>query len=306
MNQDTFDDDALVPSFMDYFDRGHWKQETRSKTIDNMTDLEVADFVRTLAVHEKDAQKTLLIKIAGVIEAQNIDGGLLIAGGSSYLKDSMEPVLSKREHPMLPKQIANVFREIAALGVKKADDYWDRISHSNSPANISFYHEFQNSAVGSMVQLALQPQPLEALRYTALDWLPRMDVQFADKQVEKFSHNPRELFKIVSVSLDTDPDIVRTNMIYGKDQSRKWALLASIDFARHGSALPGHWHVNRTPDGSMVEHWSIRGEVWHGEEEMCPLWWMMVPETKTHFMCPDRLVLKMKALQQTQSKKTIK
>jgi hypothetical protein len=142
------------------------------------------------------------------------------------------------------------------------------------------------------------------------------------------------LFKVVSVAPREDPSIVWSNLIYarsdldhpaqgngddsainsktseetsptsrrqrrkdrhGRRQPPHWELLASVDFAQHGSALPGHWHLNTTSCGDVLPHLQISEEegggreTWHGVEDSCPLWWHFIPSGMSHKNTPHRL-----------------
>ena len=75
-----------------------------------------------------------------------------------------------------------------------------------------------------------------------------------------------------------------------------WELLASVDFSQHGSAAPGHWHLNKTSSGDLVPHLGLsetegdRRETWHGAEDGCPLWWHFIPSCMVHKTIPRRLL----------------
>ena len=87
--------------------------------------------------------------------------------------------------------------------------------------------------------------------------------------------------------------VAKQNLVFFRTESDEWSLLASVDFEAHGSARPGHWHVNRAPLGEPVPHWGPKGSVLHGEPESAPLFWMLIPppEVARYACVPHRAAL---------------
>ena len=79
----------------------------------------------------------------------------------------------------------------------------------------------------------------------------------------------------------------------GREGLGLWKLLVSVDFEHHGSAPPGHWHVNVTPGGDPMPHWGPSKEhaVFHGDPRNCPLWWLLIPQHCAYKQCPARALL---------------
>lgn len=117
-----------------------------------------------------------------------------------------------------------------------------------------------------------------------------------DKNSEKHYELIIHSLRVFAVSTAEDGNKARMNLIYVNNE-----LVASVDFMTHGSALPGHWHINRPPPQEatesknvstnniskkkkflasldVIEHWGPKGSVFHGNPYKCPWWWLVVPE----------------------------
>ena len=79
----------------------------------------------------------------------------------------------------------------------------------------------------------------------------------------------------------------------GGDGMAEWRPLVSVDFESHGSAPPGHWHLNQTPEGDMMPHWGPGkgNKVFHGDPRHCPLWWQLIPKGCIYKQTPPRHLL---------------
>lgn len=281
---DPLDDLPLnIPA---YFDDRMWQTETNRKRVADMTAEEVAFFVRTLAPQLKRAP--LINKIAGVISSEDMDGGLLLAADDRYLADHVLGIVGKRERPCVAKNCSAVLMRLRDLDNLPRGGYWERLERG-SDEETRLCRQYRDSVIGEFLRSALTPLPREAIMYSVVDWLEEGSVQEANEHVTKRSGHLSQQFKVVSVSLAVDSDTVRSNLVYAKGDSGWWNLLASVDFARHGSAEPGHWHLNRSPNEQTIEHYAFKGEVWHGSPENCPLWWMLIPAGKQYHMTPDRV-----------------
>lgn len=133
--------------------------------------------------------------------------------------------------------------------------------------------------------------PQEAIRYTYM-CCDDLDVPVVDGFVKsRRQPGSQYLFKVVSVADVKWPTVIRKNFIYGVDDGDRWTLVASVDLQQHGSAAPGHWHLNRTPHGDIIPHYHGEGKsegTFHGTADSCPIWWHLVPRGMTHLCCPDR------------------
>eukprot|EP00299_Pterocystis_sp_00344_P008816 c3491_g1_i1.p1 GENE.c3491_g1_i1~~c3491_g1_i1.p1 ORF type:complete len:319 (+),score=73.04 c3491_g1_i1:75-959(+) len=279
------DDEGLNPNCMFYFENRVWMNETKAKRIVDMTANEIADIVEEFATQSSNG--AVILKLAKVIKCENMDGKLLMAAGSEYLCDYAMGIVGKRDRHSL----IVICNSIIAY-LKSRDEvsgaYWDRLLNGTNE-EVRLCKQFEKTVVGEHLKLALIPQPLSTLRYCILDWMTDLSVQVANDHVEKFSHDPAEQFKIVSVSTESDPMVIRFNLIYTKGATGSWTVLASVDFAQHGSAPPGHWHLNRNTHSQIIEHHAIQGDVWHGSPDTCPIWWLLIPQGRKYHLIPERV-----------------
>eukprot|EP00808_Paulinella_micropora_P031321 g22053.t1 len=112
-------------------------------------------------------------------------------------------------------------------------------------------------------------------------------------RLKKGERTPAEewRFLVVSASTDAAPELVAKNFIFyvhTTEATPEWQPLCSVDFVRHGTAPPGHWHLNRTSDGDVMQHWGDGGSVFHGRPEMCPVWWLLIPDGTEYLNVPKR------------------
>jgi len=215
-----------------------------------------------------------------------IDGALLLAGGEVMLVEKAEGFI--REPPQLLKTCAAIIfkalRAIHKLQHFPDDGYWDSTS--------LLAREYGDVGIGIMLQDALMLWPREAIRFTFM-LCDNLDVPVVDGFVKsQRQHGSQYLFKVVSVADVKAPRVVRKNFVYGVDDAGKWCLLTSVDLQHHGSAPPGHWHINRSPHGDVIPHYhGIGGKqegTFHGDPASCPIWWHLIPVGCMHLLCPDR------------------
>jgi len=334
-----------------YQTREFWKKEMSTQTVEEWTVEELTNWIQS-RIHragynelgEKPNQKCahLIEKLIHVIKQQDITGGLLLAGGKSYLGEKASSVLCKREKARLHHALAFIFSIVEeAKELQGVVPYWQRLWMSSAAGN-ALYAEYEGTDQGAKLRLALKPCPLADIRYTKICHLEAAnDVLEADLNVDKMIL-PVGIacrFLVVSVAPREDPTVVWSNLIYvrndlhvdgvangsddftsatagatkrqrkrGKRKALKhrlrWELIASVDFSQHGSALPGHWHLNRTSNGDLVPHLSLgigdedshQREVWHGHEDGCPLWWQFIPNGMVYKEKPRRLLLSLDCL----------
>jgi len=219
-----------------------------------------------------------------VIEGDRIDGDLLLAGGPDYLIEKVESLLSKRLHSPIIKCTKNVF-SLLEKSEKQQTNIWERLKHGNEIEQ-ELVKQFENTKVGKFLKESLKPQPYSSISYECLDWLPQIDVKYVHQQVEKVPDLATDKYKVVSVCSEQDSDTVMYNMIFVLDETKRWFLLTSVDFAIHGEAESGHFHINRTPDSSMIEHWGLSNRIFHGSGSSSPIWWKLIPSDKKYHKSP--------------------
>lgn len=118
----------------------------------------------------------------------------------------------------------------------------DRGSLSSSywPSYPELQEQFADSQLTPWLQQMLVPQPSEFIVYDKVQTDSTLDVDTIDNLVDKSVEKTEHLFLVVAVSTHESPRIVHRNMIYFADSSEQFRLLASVDFAQHGRANPGH------------------------------------------------------------------
>eukprot|EP00298_Acanthocystis_sp_HF-20_P005072 c15352_g1_i1.p1 GENE.c15352_g1_i1~~c15352_g1_i1.p1 ORF type:complete len:289 (-),score=99.97 c15352_g1_i1:25-891(-) len=277
----------LVPNFKsEYFDSGFYKTELQSTSTTKLTAAQVVQKIKIMSKSDNKHEK-IYEKIADVIEGDRIDGDVLIAGGPDYIIEKVEPLLPKR----LKNPIINCSKAVFKLldqSEKQETNLWARLKNE-SELGSRLVKEFDHTTVGKLLKETLMPQPYLNVTYECIDWISQIDVKYSHQQVEKVPELETDKFKIVSICSEQDCDVVMYNMVFALDESNRWFLLTCVDFAKHGEAEAGHWHINRTPDGSLIEHWGFSGQVWHGSSLSCPIWWLLIPTGKKYHRKPKIL-----------------
>ena len=278
----------------------------------------------------------VLQKIQRVLCEEEIDGTLLLAGGKNYLMEKSSLVVTKKADRMrLDRAVSLIFASIQkAKELTGYVSYWDRLE-TESAGGKSVHQEFsQNDGtrLGDLLRFAMTPQPLARIEYSASNHLDSAsNVTDADQYVSKLVNaSDSHMFKVVSIAPRESSSTVWSNLIYVRSDaeesktgssslqaasehllSRKqkraikrkkvpgslWVLIASVDFAQHGSAKPGHWHLNTSFSGDREDlspHMQVSvsetsRETWHGSEDGCPLWWNFIPAGMTYKMEPHRI-----------------
>lgn len=262
---------VALPSWATCLFRGAWRQELQAWSR-RLSSRQVAILTQTLGCSAAQ-------KLAAVISTSDLDGFMCVAGGSAYLIENV--VGSKRgsleslKHAC--RQLTMVLTDADVDNNSYLDLLWQR-------DDVTMLSRFQGTPMEPWLLLALGPtQP----RYYVFQ--PKNPaVKQADAELQQMwgVDSQNDNFRVAVV---LDDDKVRQNLIYFYNQG--WWLLASVDFCRHGDALPGHWHLNRTPTGERLEHWGPGGDVYHGTCWTCPLWWLVIPDGHDYLHRPLRLHL---------------
>merc|ERR1719223_246398 len=145
------------------------------------------------------------------------------------------------------------------------------------------FFRFKNSPLMPHLIGILTPLSRDQIKYLHVNFARNLNVRSIDEFVAKsvLREDSEIICKVVSASTQDEPWIIKMNLLYFKHPKRKvWQLLTSVDFAQHGAAETGHWHLNRTPEGGFVEHSGIGDTAgsWHGNPDLTPLWWFGIPE----------------------------
>ena len=261
------------------------------------TPAQVRDFVLLLAKRKGGKSEERLRAIAGCLFTKDVDGALLLAAKADVVVETTTGVLKwekslmKREGNLISKTLAE---KQAAAKACEGESYFAR------SRQLAAYYKCSPAHIREAMETALTPVPrgalAEAVRFTTVCTRDSSDgccaVDAVNEDVSKRNttggSGVAPLFKVVSVTTPDDPREVWHNMIYFSREGW-WVLLASVDFATHGSAQPGHWHLNRAPLGEFVPHWGRRGDgTFHGEPDSCPVWWQLIPEGFTYKHTPAR------------------
>jgi len=302
-----------------------------------------AEEIKQLGLKSGNPKKAAVFKkVAKIVALEDLNGALLLAGGSEMLVDRCFPVVHKSRKTVkiycneIASHIHFLQESLEQLHVsEERAGYWDKLREQGAAAERELIEDFKGSKMEKALKLVLTPFPVESIEYTFLKGLSSCSVSHVSRRVrnaaksfgekgdskkgdskktsepakEAKHSSPIQLFKVVSVSLEDDPAVIHRNFIYVSSrpiaQQRKskkklaagagsqgfnWVLMTSVDFATHGrSAPPGHFHLNRSPDGQQIEHWSQRSmdnAVFHGHPTNCPVWWHLIPKTASYHKQP--------------------
>lgn len=300
--EEEIDDTALVPQRLEsYFQSGEWKGEMKVKPPAQYTSAELATFVRRGGKGAR--QEEGWSKFAGVLEADEVTGALLLAGGVDQLADRGQNFVHRDKGV-----VKTIAREIFAALEKEQKRALATTANANS-SYFDFYgeplareadqmvsEEFKSSELKNPLRRALMVYTAESIRYSHLraSDITTLDVNSVHRRVTRVLQSQAlEQFKVVSVSAFPWHDVIQKNFIFfksTKDGKSRWEPLASVDFDQHGAAPPGHWHLNRAPDGDVMQHWGPHiNKTFHGDPAKCPLWWLLIPEHFRYKNKPDRL-----------------
>lgn len=278
-NVEPIADQAKLPPWAQHLFAGAWRRELLAWSR-RLSPEQVAILAREVGPK--------CDKVARIIVTNNFDGSLCLAGGLPMLVERLGGL--SRADLDASKVICRRLIESLQKGDVDASSYFDLL---DTQSDAIMLQSFRRTPVEPLLRKALRPvQP----RYIVHDpkekesrngW-GRSGVKDMDMDLQQLwgTEPASESFRVASI---LDNGVVRQNMIYVREQS--WFLLASVDFCQHGSAPPGHWHLNRTPTGERVEHWGPHGDVYHGSCWSCPLWWLVIPAGMDYRARPERLEL---------------
>uniref|UniRef100_A0A7S4GQA7 Uncharacterized protein n=1 Tax=Oxyrrhis marina TaxID=2969 RepID=A0A7S4GQA7_OXYMA len=250
---------------------GGWREELAGGC---RTPKEVAERLCNMATKLHGIKETTLKTVAAVVVAEDITSDLLLAMGPEQVYEKVaaqSPALRRSGSTKSGCRVA--VDAVKALAAPQT--YWDRLL-ATSP---------EVEELGTLISIlrdALEPSGSVSYSHHAPG-----NTTIANLNQHLLKHLPppatvQTTYHVASVATaPSDPMTIRQNLIFCCLDGR-WALLASVDFAQHGTAASGHWHLNRNAQGDMLEHWGVRGTVFHGAETACPLWWLMVPEGCEH------------------------
>jgi len=266
-------------------DNGEYTGELMERAMTTWPSSKIADWIRRIVFKLKKCSKTrrtILDAIVEAVENSDLQLDLILS-----LPDIITEAISHRKFKPKPlKQTINwlIPKLREATEIHKRDGYWSLLNHDDSVLT----SQFRDSSFAKLIKLALSPQPRKAVLYTYLSLEQDIvsKVNSVHVRIDKDVRS-RHRVQVVSVSSKDRADVILQNYIYASHQST-WVLLFSVDFARHGEAPPGHWHLNITPGGQLVQHWGLKGKVFHGNPEHCPRFWHLIPEGKDWSQLPCR------------------
>mmetsp|Transcript_47563 Transcript_47563/g.101760 ORF Transcript_47563/g.101760 Transcript_47563/m.101760 type:complete len:436 (-) Transcript_47563:36-1343(-) len=252
---------------------GAWREELQP-----WPRLWTADQVALMSLHLSPKAT----KVASVLRNNELDGSLCLAGGVKLLSEEFSG-LKQAESDLCKAACRRLMDWMKTFDVE-CRCYRELYS---SPSDLDLWRSFRNTEVVPALKLALRPTHP---RYLTIEPKVRT-VKATDAEIQqRWGSEDAEGTETLRVLCVLENGLVQHNMIYLRNSS-SWWLLASVDFAWHGEAGPGHWHLNRTPHGEQIEHWGPRNNVYHGEAWNCPLWWLVIPKGHSYAHRPLRLDL---------------
>mmetsp|Transcript_100 Transcript_100/g.272 ORF Transcript_100/g.272 Transcript_100/m.272 type:complete len:411 (+) Transcript_100:33-1265(+) len=224
-------------------------------------------------------------RLAAVLARSDVDGSLCMAGGIDTLQHELARCGVRGAALEVCKVAA---RELLALLKRENVSYENYHEVLYRLEDIQMMQSFQGCAVEPWLHRALRPAQPRYLKESARDHGVRGMHEHLQQQWGSPPQPSLEPARVVSIT--EAHGRVRQNLIYINDAGG-WQLVASVDFVRHGDSPSGHWHLNRTPAGDVVEHWGPLGQVYHGTCFGCPLWWLVIPAGLCYCERPTRLDL---------------
>eukprot|EP01065_Artemidia_motanka_P042831 TRINITY_DN5806_c0_g1_i1.p1 TRINITY_DN5806_c0_g1~~TRINITY_DN5806_c0_g1_i1.p1 ORF type:complete len:460 (+),score=129.45 TRINITY_DN5806_c0_g1_i1:54-1382(+) len=285
----SWDDDAddeevkRVLKEKEYWGRGMWKEEESGQGQVESWDMpEVETFIRDVGRKHAPKYHDLFTQFALAAGNAGWNGRLLLASNPNMLT---ELVLGSRAQKWPEGNI-----KIQAAKVWHALRDMETCTYRKQAARLQHFFP-EDSQVLQALHECLRPHPREDVRYVLLRTRGvaggELAVDAVESDVSHYADPEGAKFKVVCACSSDTPQIVSHNFIYKRSESQ-WRLLVSVDFLRHGEAMPGHWHLNRAPLGELVPHWGPGGDVWHGEPSSCPVWWQLIPDGLKHREIPER------------------
>eukprot|EP00040_Diaphanoeca_grandis_P028349 m.164031 g.164031 ORF g.164031 m.164031 type:complete len:432 (+) comp31319_c0_seq1:223-1518(+) len=290
------DELGIRPNLEDvYFNSGYWETELDTSPLTNWSSAQVSAHIKIYArrmgtTNTKEKIKAAFMKVASIVEGSNIDGALVDAGGTKLL---FEHICGFCNDTSYAKMIATNIMQHLTHDSRRSEQ-WGALGDFFD-VNQTLLAGYQQSFVGDMLSTALSLYPIDAIEFSSLV-TPQLDVLSIDACVGKHRKLSSRLCKVVSVAKTDEPHLVRKNFIYAVDRGDNWCLVASVDFEKHGEAPSGHWHINRACEGELIPHFYEletcgKGNVFHGDVDSCPLWWLMIPHEKQYWIHPVRYLL---------------
>jgi len=266
-------------------DDGEYTGELMERALTTWPASKIAEWIRRILLKVEKCSKqrrTILESIADSIEKSDLQLDLIL----SLPEIIAEAITHRKFRPRSVKITINwlIPKLREATKINKRDGYWSILNDEDSLLT----SQFKDSSFAPLIKLALTPQQRDAVLYTHLCLEPDTvsKVNSVHLRIDKNVRSHHRV-QVVCVSSKDRADVVLQNYIYVCNEGT-WVLLFSVDFARHGEAFPGHWHLNITPSGQLVQHWGLKGIVFHGNPEHCPRFWHLVPEGKNWYKLPCR------------------
>jgi len=265
------EDQMQLPSWAKRLFAGAWREELRAWPR-RWSSCQVALLAASLS--PKAA------KVAAMIESNSIDGCMCLASGLDMLVEKLSGL--RRADLDASKVVCRRLVEWMHAFDVDCSMYSDLLSHPNE---LTMLRSFSGTLVEPLLRRVLRPAHP---RYVVVE--PReAKVKPVDAELQQLWGSDLDGSEDIRVAVVLRDGLVQTSLIYVRQST--WWLVASVDFAHHGEAAPGHWHINRTPSGDRVEHWGPRGAVFHGTCWNCPLWWLVIPAGLEYASRPLRLDL---------------
>mmetsp|Transcript_15466 Transcript_15466/g.31786 ORF Transcript_15466/g.31786 Transcript_15466/m.31786 type:complete len:339 (-) Transcript_15466:111-1127(-) len=317
---ESIDDDQCEPVFSKevFADEA----DNLAPSLSRWTCVAVAGFVRRCVAPAGSVKSGKLLTLyegfSRALEEAGVDGALLEAAGADIILEAASATTISRRYPSFSLKIhaSHIHKCAVAEGLKEseeaiaaspADYYWR--------ASSAITREYEGCPFESLFREALTPQPRHAILYTSVCSHSKdaLDVTAAADEVSPYCDTDSHFRIKILTTLIPSPVlainekkkkrgngagtcgsqneqrmVAKHNLIFARTDDNEWWLLASVDFEQHGSAPPGHWHMNRAPLGEVIPHWGPRGEVFHGGPGSCPLFWFLIPEGTSYSSIPRR------------------
>mmetsp|Transcript_18760 Transcript_18760/g.41760 ORF Transcript_18760/g.41760 Transcript_18760/m.41760 type:complete len:432 (+) Transcript_18760:78-1373(+) len=234
----------------------------------------IAERLENMATKLHGIKEATLKAAAAVVKADEITSDLLLAMGPEQVYEKVAAQAPALRRSGSTKSVCKTVVE-AVRALAAPQSYWDRLLSASPEVE-------ELGPLSAILREALVPTGSVTYSHHA-----PANTTIANLNQPLLKHLPppavtKTAYHVACVATaPDDPMTIRQNLIFCCLDGR-WALLVSVDFAQHGMAASGHWHLNRNAQGDMLEHWGVRGTVFHGSETACPMWWLMIPEGCQH------------------------